>query len=367
MSSPQKTDAERIADANEIIRRKNNEIQALKGSVAKLQREEDTAAEIRRVIFGLAEHTPEPPTWLSGKGGHSGSRGAPVTIWSDFHYGERIDPSQIGGVNEYNTTIAKKRVHKLVDTTIDLAFNHMGTAKTVYPGIIIALGGDMISGNIHDELAETNDRTPWQAVNDLTDLLAGCVDKMATKFGNVYLPCVVGNHGRGTHKPRFKNRVFTSFDWSIYTNLERHFKDNKHIRFSIPSEADAHFNVFGHRHLLTHGDALGVKGGDGIIGALGPVARGAIKIGRAEAQIGRDFDTLVMGHFHQTLWLPGIHVNNSLKGFDEFAMLAMRAKYSRPSQSLWFVHPEHGITARWEVFLEGIKKAAQSKEWVTWR
>jgi len=269
-------------------------------------------------------------------------------------------------VNQFNSRIAAKRIQKLVDTTIDRCTNHMGSATKSYPGIVVMLGGDMISGNIHDELAETNDRTSWQAVNDLTDLLAGAIDTVATKFGRVFLPAVVGNHGRGTHKPRLKNAVYTSFDWSIYCNIARHFKGNKHVQFFIPSETDARFNVFGHRYLLTHGDNLGVKGGDGIIGAIGPIMRGRLKVHASEAEIGRDFDTLVMGHWHQAISLPGLIVNNSLKGFDEYARLRLRAKYSPPSQLLWFSHPTHGITARWEIYLEPHYNHKTSKEWVSW-
>ena len=328
--------------------------------------EADTAETIREKIFGLSAHTPEPPEWLS-VAGRPGTRGAPVTVWSDWHYGEIISSDEVGGVNDYNMDVAKKRATKLVNTTIDLAFNHMGRAKTKYPGIVICLGGDMMGGDIHEELAKTNDRTPEQSVNDLTDLVAGCIDKMATKFGRVFLPCVVGNHGRSTKKLQMKQRVFTSYEWIMYCNLERHFKGNKHVQFHIPSESDAFFNVYGHRYLLTHGDSLGVKGGDGIIGAIGPIMRGAMKVHRSEAQIGRDFDTAVICHWHQYLTLPGLIVNNSFKGYDEYARLALRAPYSRPSQALWFTHPEHGVTAHWQVYLESLKTSNTDAEWVTFQ
>ena len=163
-----------------------------------------------------------------------------------------------------------------------------------------------------------------------------------------------------------KGRVYTSHEWNIYCNLERHFRKDKRISFLIPGESDAYFSVYGHRFLLTHGDSLGVKGGDGIIGSLGPIMRGALKVGKSEAQIGREFDTVVMGHWHQALWLPGIIVNGALKGYDEYARLAIRAPYSRPSQQLWFVHPEHGITAKWEIFLDEKRVSTDTSVTLTW-
>jgi hypothetical protein len=159
----------------------------------------------------------------------------------------------------------------------------------------------------------------------------------------------------------------TSHEGNIYCSLERHFRRDARIKFLIPGETDAYFKVYNHRFLLTHGDSLGVKGGDGIIGAIGPITRGSLKVARSEAQIGRDFDTIVMGHWHQMLWLPGGIVNGALKGYDEYARLAMRAPYSRPSQALWFVHPEHGITARWEILLDEAKSATECNDWVGWQ
>jgi len=339
----------------------------LQADLKALQRDADTADKIRQEIFGMAARSPEPPAWLKAVVRNQGARGTPMTLWSDWHYGEVVRPEEVGGVNEFNSDICAARAKRLVDTIIDLCFNHMGRSTTKYPGIVIGLNGDLITGDIHAELTETNDRTPQQQINDLTDILASCIEEVASKFGNVFVPCEPGNHGRDTMKPRMKGRVYTSHEWVIYTNLERYFRKDKRVIIHVPPETDAYFKVYGHRYLMTHGDSLGVKGGDGMIGALGPIMRGAIKTGRSEAHVGRDFDTLLLGHWHQMLWLPNVIVNNALKGFDEFARLALRAPYSRPSQALWFTHPEHGITARWEVFLEGQKQAQDANEWLTYQ
>jgi hypothetical protein len=160
----------------------------------------------------------------------------------------------------------------------------------------------------------------------------------------------------------------TNYDWSIYCNLARYFRKDKNIHIDVPNGADAFFDSYGVRYMLTHGDSLGVKGGDGIIGAIGPIMRGTIKLGRQTHQIGMDFDELILCHWHQMLWLPNVTVNNSLKGYDEYVALGLRAPYSRPSQALFFNHPEHGTTARWEIFLEGKQQAkAAAAPWVSWQ
>jgi hypothetical protein len=76
-----------------------------------------------------------------------------------------------------------------------------------------------------------------------------------------------------------------------------------------------------------------------------------------------------MGHWHT--YIPRgdacpVIVNGALKGFDEYARLFLRVPYSRPSQALWFVHPSHGITAQWQVYLDEKRKSADTAKWLTW-
>jgi hypothetical protein len=97
---------------------------------------------------------------------------------------------------------------------------------------------------------------------------------------------------------------------------------------------------------------VGVKGGDGIIGAIGPIMRGEIKKSGQSAALGLEYDINIMGYWHQELNLPRAIVSNTLKGFDEYARLQLGAKPTRSTQPLWFVHPTHGITARWSVYVD---------------
>lgn len=342
-----------VKDEIGTLRTKNKLLQKELESLVRLNNE---ALEIRKTIYGLAKANPEPPNWvLKTKG--KGLSGVPMTMWSDWHWGEVVNPAEVGGVNAFNRTIAKSRLKLLVESTIDLCFNHM--TNPTFPGIVVCLGGDMITGNIHEELQDTNEGYVQQTLLELQEELITALTNLADKFGHVFVPCVIGNHGRISHRPRMKGRVFDSYEWNLYNQLERYFKNDKRFQFLIPDETDAYFTVLGHRFLLTHGDTLGVKGGDGIIGCLGPIARGAFKVGRSEAQIGRDFDTMIIGHWHTYVprgdCVPVI-VNGALKGYDEYARLAMRIPYTRPSQALWFVHEKYGITAQWQVYLDKLRK-----------
>lgn len=350
------TDRERVQLQDRV-----RELEAkLRGAI----REDLNTEKVRASIFQLTAGTPEPPAWLIEERTGGSAPGVPVTIWSDWHFGEVVNPVEVGGVNEFSIAVAKERVRRLVERTIDLCFSHM--VKPDYPGIVVCLGGDLISGDIHEELAVSNELLTAPTLLELQGVLIWALEQMADRFGRVFVPCVVGNHGRMTHKPRAKGRVHTSFEWLVYCQLERHFQGDDRIQFLVPGEADAHFRVYGHRYMLTHGDSLGVRGGDGIIGLLGPVSRGTIKLRNSEAQIGRDFDTVIMGHWHQYLPMPGCIVNGALKGFDEYARLFLRARYQAPIQALWFTHPSRGVTFQVPVYLDDNRRA-QPEEWLAWR
>jgi len=334
-----------IRDPLDKLREENRR---LKAEINSIHKQNDTAEEIRRRIFQLREVPAEPPAWLM-KSTPIGGPGVPMMLWSDWHAGEVVRKGEVGGLNEYNSKIFEKRVEILTERSIKLIRHHM--PKGV-PGIVINLGGDIITGEIHQELADTNDRYILETIRQTKSVLLKALTTLADEFGNVYVPCVVGNHGRMSLKPRLKGKVFTNYEWGIYCDLEDRLRDDKRIRFSVPDEADIFYSVLGHKFLLTHGDNLGVKGGDGIIGALGPIMRGAIKIGRQKAQVGRDFDTLLMGHWHQYIALSNLIVNNNLKGADELAMLLLRAPAAAASQALWFVDRKWGVNTQMEVYVQ---------------
>lgn len=281
------------------------------------------------------------------------SPGFPMTMWSDWHWGETVDLDETGGINEFNHGIALTRVDRLVNNTLNLLKNYGGLSPE-YPGIYVCLGGDILSGGIHDELVETNWAPAVGQAFEAHSVIAGALLRLADEFGAVHVPCVVGNHGRNAKKPRAKLRVRENSEYYLYKALERHFSQDRRFHFTVAEQTDIQFEVYGHRFLLTHGDALGTKGGDGIIGAIGPIQRGAVKIGVAERRAGRDFDTMIIGHWHTAQprgdMFPVI-VNGTLKGYDEYARVFLRAPPGRPSQQLWLVTPKHGLAAQWSVTL----------------
>lgn len=339
------------------------QISELKKHIQELAKENITAENVRKIVFKLDKHTPKPPKWLVKSSPAKGAPGVPTLLLSDFHWGEVVDSEAVNGLNVYDYKIAQKRLKSTVETTIDLCTNHMVNPK--YPGIVVALGGDMISGHIHEELTETNAGTNIECVLDLFDHLIWAIDSLADVFGKVFVPCAYGNHGRMFKQYRHKQAAATSFDWMLYVMLEKHYKKDDRVTFMVPTGYDAYYKVYNINYLLTHGDRLGAKGGAGIIGMLGPVARGVQKIKTEYATHKKPIDYVLMGHWHQYITLNGIIVNGSLKGYDEYAASA-RFSYEVPKQALWFTHPKYGVTYQIPVLSETSSIAKNKTDWIQW-
>jgi hypothetical protein len=336
------------------------DIKRLKAEIGRLEEQALTEQTIKDEILELASDVGKlsTPPWMFDTRKPHKSPGVPSLFLSDFHWGEVVDPAQVNGVNEYNVEIAHRRLNTLAESAVRLL--QILSPKMDYPGIVVPLGGDMISGNIHDELAHTNEINTMPTVLDLYGALCGFLSGMADTFGRVFVPCVTGNHGRDTHKIWTKDRHHTSFDWLLYCFLAKHFEKDKRFTFYIPDGSDAYFRIYDHRYLMTHGDQF--RGGDGMIGALGPLIRGDHKKRSRNAQIGMEYDTMICGHWHQDVFLRRLIVNSSLKGYDEYAY-ANNFSFEPPSQQLWVTHPKYHMTFHMPVYVDGEKQVTKT-DWV---
>lgn len=337
------------------------EVRALRAQLAASKKETLDEQFVKQRIFKLVQADPIVPKWLVTSRAPRSSPGVPTLLASDWHFGEVVDPSQVGGLNEYNLQIARRRARRLIETTIDLLRNHVVNAN--YPGIVFAIAGDMVSGDLHEELTATNEIEIMPTVMELFGTLCWCIETLADNFDRVFIPCCSGNHGRNTHKTRHKGRNFTNFDWLVYCLLAKRFEKDKRITFHIPNGPDTIYSVFGHRYLLTHGDKLG-NGGDGIIGAIGPIIRGDHRRRGRQSQIGQPYNTLICGHYHQLIQLERVIVNGSLKGYCEYAYTNGYG-FERPRQALWLTHPVHGITFSMPVNVDE-SPSSSDREWVKW-
>lgn len=320
------------------------EVGALK---RQLRSQEQTIATLERVAE-YSGRALKPPRWLAKPPKKNESLVTLVTILSDCHFDEVVNPSELDGRNAYNREIAEFRLERYFTQVVRLARDHL--AGMTYDGVVLMLGGDLISGDIHEELSETNEAQTLDTVLHWSERIASGVAVLADEFGRVHCPVVVGNHGRRSRKPRAKGRARDNYDWLIGQLIARHFHADERVTLEIPDGTDVLVQVHDTNLLLTHGDQ--VKGGGGIGGVYPPIMRMI-----AKKRVRYQFDAVCMGHWHTLLTAPstGVIVNGSLKGEDEYAS-TMGFSPERAQQALFTVAPGQGITFAAPVFCDDRKR-----------
>ena len=277
------------------------------------------------------------PKWLKKPSSKTEHRGIANLLLSDLHLDEVVSPDQMGNVNAYNRLIAEYRLKEIAERTVEVAKDYINGIS--YDGITTWLGGDIFSGSIHEELRNTNEAPIMASFDFWIDPMVAVLKFMADEFGSVHVPGCVGNHGRNTHKPIMKNRVEDNFDWLFYRVIARELRDDDRFTWQLPVTADVSVQHYDHRYLLTHGDQF--RGGSGISGIQTPLALGAFRKSKRQQAVNDPFDTMILGHFHQYMTIPGIIVNGSLKGYDEYAAIS-NFGYEVPKQAFWITTPERG-------------------------
>ncbi len=287
------------------------------------------------ILSDLKGRKVKPPRWLVKK--RKGfDTGTICAVLSDTHFDEVVNPNELGGRNKYNREIAVMRLERFFQKIILLTREYITGLD--YNGVVLFLGGDIFSGDIHEELTETNEDTMLGSVLFWSEQLSAGISLLADEYENVHVPCVVGNHGRRTRKPRSKLRARDNFDWFLAKTLENHFADDDRVTFDIPDATDCTVIINTTNYLLTHGDQA--KGGGGIGGIWPPIMRLV-----ARKRVNNRFDCMVLGHWHQLVMAPssGFILNGSLKGWDEYAATS-NFPFEQAQQALWIDVPEHGIS-----------------------
>ena len=292
---------------------------------------------LRTEAFKLQDATIEFPEWAITP--HKRSADIPVLFTSDFQWGEVIDIDEMDGMNKFNLPIARQRYRQLIGSTIDICKNYR--QQTKYPGIVYLRGGDSINGDIHDELQRTNEAPSTMQVMDLFAEETRGIELLRQAFGKVIVISVPGNHGRLTKKPIAKKYAEWNFDFMLSLMLEQQCA-SKDVTFMSPSSGEAYFQLYGIRFLLTHGDRIGSRGGQGFIGPIATMIRGVKKTRDAYATMNKLIDWVLLGHFHTSAMGPGFIANGSLPGYGEYAK-ALKAVPEAPRQTLFFVNRKYGL------------------------
>ena len=305
-------EADRLADAQQVakLRRELDRTRVLLR-----QRDEQLEEALGRIAIleGVDALDPRPPKWPSPKRPKSDAT-VVVAMLSDCHFDIQVRPEDVGGVNSYDRTVAVGRLRAWAEQLALLP--KTGPAASI-EGLVLLVAGDLVAGPIDAAHHVGADDTVFGTLLFWSEKLAAAVRLLAESFGRVHCVAVVGNHGRMTGKPRSHLAARDNLDWHLCHLVARLTHEIDGVSWQIGEALDAEFEVFGRRHLVTHGDQA--KGGGGIGGIWPPIMRMVARKQQQRAGVGRPFDTLWMGHWHQATWGDNFVVNGSLIGFDAFA------------------------------------------------
>lgn len=264
---------------------------------------------------------------------------------SDTHMGAVQMPDEIEGFNEYNPEICKDRCMRYVQKVQKWNELHRMSYRVDECHVIVT--GDLISGDIHDELRITNAFPSTVQVAEAGALLAQQVTWLAPHFNKVIVHFLVeDNHSRLTKKPQAKEAGLNSMNYLVGHIARLHLKDQKNVDFRMYPQLEKVVAVSTRRYLTTHGHVLKSWMGHpwyDVIRKVGKesTARMALLMDEAfpyKQEVG--FHKLLHAHFHTPVFHPQFICNGSTQGTDAYDHQAGR--HGDPSQSSWYVHPKWG-------------------------
>jgi len=333
MSTKRKSKAaKRIVDpvAQHKLRQRAGSLARENRELLKRVEEADVRADLSEALKAGAK-VPKP---IRTRKAAPGKRVAtPVFLCSDWHVEEVVKPETVGGVNAYNPEISAKRIDRLGDAMLWMIDHHRKSFEI--REAVLWLGGDLLSGYIHEELRENNAMSPVQTLLFLQDQIANVFAKLLSVSGleSITVPCSYGNHGRTTHKMQVATAAANSYEWLMYHQLRRTFEANSKVQFHVADGDFLRLKVHNTRLGFHHGHAA--KFGGGVGGITIPLAKATAKWNTYG-----ECDVWNVGHFHQLHDLPRLVVNGSLIGTSPYGMSV--GGFEAPAQASYLVDSKRG-------------------------
>jgi hypothetical protein len=339
-----------VPDLNDELAALADSERAIKALRTRADRQSKEIEELRKLLGVLSTIDTaivKPPKWTLAHPTKRGRKAIVTLQLTDTHFDEVVRPEQVDYLNAYDRPIAEQRLRRWVEKSIVLARDYMSGVE--YEGCAVLATGDLMSGNIHAELKESNTSTLYEGAIHWVGQLSAAIDALADEFGKLHIGAVVGNHGRDSHKPVYKDRARSNIEWLMWRILAREFADDDRVTFQVSDAIDLTVRLYNTTYLLTHGDEF--RGGSGISGAKAPLMLGQHRTIMRQMAATDPIDYMVVGHFH-TLQLPsqGMVLGGTMKGYDEFAF-GKRFRPEPAQQAFWLTSAEHGPTISAPVFV----------------
>ena len=265
-----------------------------------------------------------------------------VVCASDWHVEEEVKAVKVSGLNRYNLDIAKSRAHQFFSRAIKLTQKEQQDIPI--RNMVLFLGGDFISGNIHDELLENCLLRPIEAVLFAQELLQSGIEYLLKNSAlKLTIVCACGNHGRITAKTHISTEQGNSLEYMMYHSLKTRFTDPR-VTFVIGDGYHTYLPIYDKVFRFHHGHAIRYGGGVG--GITIPVNKAIAQWNKAH-WANRD----VFGHYHTYMPLSNFCANGSMIGYNAFA-LSIKADFERPQQAMFLVDKVRGCTVHMPIIFD---------------
>lgn len=330
-----------IADLDPLSEhlRKQDESKS-KANEKRLLEELAQAHERQRVLDTFSDA--EPPRIVRREKTSGLREATALVLASDWHYEETVTAEQTAGRNEYNTTIADRRIGRFFEGIHWLLGFHRQAFKI--RDLLLWLGGDQMTGYIHEELVEHNGLSPTEAVFRLEQRIADGILSLLEdrELVRVVVVCSHGNHGRTTQKSRVSTGAKNSFEWLMFSQLARRFATEPRVHFEVTQSGHQYAEVYGETIHFTHGDEIKFQGGVG--GIAVPLMRQLARWDQV-----RPSRLHCVGHFHQRRSFRTAMVNGSLIGLSAYGM---RFGWEPPEQSFALLDSKRWLCCETPIWVE---------------
>ena len=312
-------------ERNSTQRAHSTEITSLKDPIKQYQQAVEEMGARIDVASIIKEAPTSSQTYAIERKGKGSKEAAAVLVASDWHAEEVVDPKSVSHLNEFNLTVADRRIEKLCKTALRTIEVQRG--GTDIPVLVLCLLGDLMNGFIHEELREENALTPTQTILWLKERVSKFIRTLQKEggFEQIIIPCSVGNHGRTTIKPRHATSWKNSYEWLLYKVLEQEITEK--VTWVIGESYHTYLDVYGKTFRLHHGDGLKFQGGVG--GLTIPVEKAISSWNK-----GRVADIDIFGHWHTSQQNPKWISNGSLVGHNAYS-ISIKAPFEPPQQTLF--------------------------------
>lgn len=325
------------------LERMRFEVQTIERKYAEARKQIRSLERSVQVIEDL-RNSPVGTFDIAPREGSGQSEGTVFWVASDWHAEERVRPSEVSGLNEYNLDLAKARATRFFQGALRLT--RLLQQDLPIKQAVMPLLGDFISNDIHEEVAEVAQLEPMHAITFARSLIVSGIEFILEHSElDLLIPCHSGNHARTTKTTRSATENGHSLEYLMYLHLADYFRNEPRIKFLIAEGYHSYLTVYGHTIRFHHGHNVKYQGGVG--GIYIPVNKSIAQWNKA-----RHADLDVFGHFHQALDGGNFICNGSLIGYNSYA-LSIKAGFELPKQQLFLIDKKRGRTCTWPILVEG--------------